>query len=79
MKKPGCEKELTMTLPERALYIVKARVTSGGDEAFRSDVIPESGNDPENHPPSANFALPGRRMSVSAVSSSPIWRSFLAA
>jgi hypothetical protein len=68
-----------MTQPERALYIVKAQATAGGDGAFRGGVNPGAGNDPENHPPSANFAVPRRRMSISAVSSSPIWRSLLAA
>jgi hypothetical protein len=68
-----------MTQPERALYIVKAQATGGGHDALRGDVNPGAGNDPENHPPSANLALPRRRMSISAVSSSPVWRSFLAA
>jgi hypothetical protein len=44
---------------------------------------PENGNDtgngPENHPPSANLALPRRRLNTSAVSSSHFWRGCLAA
>jgi hypothetical protein len=78
-KRHRFEKEHTMTQPEKALYIVNAQATAGGDDAFRGDVNPGAGNDPENHPHSANFALPRRRMTVSAVSSLPIWASFLAA
>lgn len=38
-----------------------------------------TGHGPENHPPSAQLALPRKRMNISAVSSSPFWRSSVAA
>ena len=38
-----------------------------------------TGNGPENHPPPAQLALSRKRMNISAVSSSPFWRSSLAA
>jgi hypothetical protein len=39
----------------------------------------DTGNGPENHPPSAQLPLPRRRIKTSAVSSWPFWRSCLAA
>jgi pimeloyl-ACP methyl ester carboxylesterase len=69
-------KESTMAQLEKVQCTAKAHTTGGRDVTFSS---PSSGTNPDmNHSPTAQLVFPRRRMMMSAVSSPPTRRSFLA-